>query len=451
MLILGFLFIIAVVVAFGLALLRPWFCFVLLIGFVPIEGVIQTYFPFFASDANRPLLNYTVALTGAATVAIRFFREPDSFRNAVNPVLVLVIILQFLGYAALLWTPDYPNGLALTWSKAPYSILYLLLTPLLISTLPEFGRARIPFIFVSTAVLMFLVASPNVRFENARLVNYIGAGMKTGVLANGQLGVLVLIFVALMTYQGTRKLVFPLAAFAGLYGLGIGFYTGARGQVMAGILVVFLAYPFARRIKNFGNFMTIGAGLGIFLLLMLLSIRFFIGDGNADRWTFESLASGGGRAEIVGVSLAAYFSNPGSWLLGAGTGSFSELMNNEHVYPHNYFVEALLELGLVGFVVYLAILFLVARSAYQLYVRHREDDYLRPIVVLLIGVALFVLLISLKQGTVHSPGHTFVWFLLIARLNARDLSEESRELQAEDPPAEEYHESEAMDERLEHA
>ena len=448
--ILGLFFILAVGVAFAFALLRPWFCFVLIIALTPIEGVIQSYFPFFASDANRPLINYVVALLGAATVGIRFFREPDSFRSALNPVLVLVILLQFLGYAGLLWTSDYENGLSLIWSRAPYSLLYLVVTPLLVSTLPELGRTRIPFIFVSTVALVFLVISPNVRYESFRLVNYIDTGIKTGMLQNGQLGSMVLIFVALMTYQGTRKLIFPLAAFSGLFGLGIGLATGSRGQVIAGLLVVFLTYPFARRIRNFGNFMTIGSGLLIFMLLALLSIQIFVGDQNADRWTIESIASGGGRLEIVFESLSSYLASPGSWLLGSGTGSFAGIMD-EHRYPHNYFVEALLELGIAGLGIYLAMLFLVARGGYQLYSKYKEDDYLRPIVVLLLGISLFVLIISLKQGTVHSPGRTFVWFLLIARIYYRDLSDESRELEAAPPSSEDPDELDQVDERLEHA
>ena len=73
MTILGLLFIAAVGFAFAMALVRPWFCFVLVCCFPIIEGVIQSYIPFFASEGNRPLINYMVALLAATTVVVLVF------------------------------------------------------------------------------------------------------------------------------------------------------------------------------------------------------------------------------------------------------------------------------------------------------------------------------------------------------------------------------------------
>ena len=150
MTLLGLLFIAAIGFAFSIALLRPWFCFVLVCCFMVIEGTIQSYVPFFANDANRPLINYTVALLAGFTVVIRIFREPGSFRNAINPVLIIILCIAIFSYFGVYWSSDESNGMTLTRNGLPYSILYIIVTPLLISSLPELSKVRIPFIFIAT-------------------------------------------------------------------------------------------------------------------------------------------------------------------------------------------------------------------------------------------------------------------------------------------------------------
>ena len=147
----GLIFIAAVGFAFAMAVVRPWFCFVLVCCFMVIEGTVQSYIPFFANDANRPLINYTLGLLAGITVVIRVFREPGSFRNAVNPVLLIIISIAVLSYVGVYWSSDQDNGMALTRKSVPYSLLYIVVTPLLISSLPELSKIRVPFIFVATS------------------------------------------------------------------------------------------------------------------------------------------------------------------------------------------------------------------------------------------------------------------------------------------------------------
>ena len=422
MTIMGLLFIAAVGFAFSIALLRPWFCFVLVCCFMVLEGTIQSYVPFFASDANRPLINYTVALLAGLTVVIRIFREPGSFRNAINPVLIIVICIVVLSYFGVYWSSDAPNGVLLTRNGVPYSVLYVVVTPLLISSLPELGRVRIPFIFIATGALVMLLMSPNVRFEGERLVNAITSSESTGVLSNGELGVMVFVFVALTTFDGARKLVFPLAAGAGFLGLGMGFYTGARGQVIAGIVVILLCYPLARKVKSFGSFITLGFGLLIFLGIVVVAVQFFITKNNADRWSLETLASAGGRGDIVADCIASWLNNPSTWVFGQGSGSFMTL-GTGHAYPHNHGIELLMELGLVGFGLYLLMIGYLVWYGRALFKTYRDDKEMRPIVALLIGVCLFVFVISLKQGSVHNAGNVFFWYLILGRLGARNAEE----------------------------
>ena len=443
----GLIFIAAVGFAFAMAVLRPWFCFVLVCCFMVLEGTVQSYIPFFANDANRPLINYALGLLAGVTVIIRVFREPGSFRNAVNPVLLIVISIALLSFVGVYWSSDMDNGMALTRKSVPYSVLYILVTPLLISTLPELGRIRVPFIFVATSALILLLLSPNVRFENQRLVNAITSSESTGTLSNGELGVMVFMFVALTTFDGARKLVFPLAAGAGFIGLGMGFYTGARGQVIAGIFVILLCYPLARKVKSFGSFITIAFGLMIFIGIILVAVQFFITSDNADRWSVETLTQAGGRGEIVSLCIESFLSNPSSWLLGQGSGSFLTL-GTDNAYPHNHGIELLMELGLVGFLLYVAMLCYLVWYGMKLHQTYKDDPAMRPVVALLIGVCLFVFIISLKQGSVHNAGNVFFWYLILGRLGARNAADASIEHRYDDDDEDLEHE---LDGELQHA
>ena len=422
MTLLGLLFIAAIGFAFSIALLRPWFCFVLVCCFMVIEGTIQSYVPFFANDANRPLINYTVALLAGFTVVIRIFREPGSFRNAINPVLIIIVCIAIFSYFGVYWSSDESNGMTLTRNGLPYSILYIIVTPLLISTLPELSKVRIPFIFIATGALGMLLMSPNVRFEGERLVNAITSSESTGVLSNGELGVMVFVFVALTTFDGAKKAIFPVAAAAGFLGLGMGFYTGARGQVIAGIVVILLCYPLARRVKSFGGFITLSFGFLIFLTIVIVAVQFFITGKNVDRWSLETLASAGGRGDIVSECIASFLKNPSTWLFGQGSGSFMSL-GTGHAYPHNHGIELLMELGLIGFSLYVLMVGYLFWYGLTLFQTYRDDSEMRPVVALLIGICLFVFIISLKQGSVHNAGNVFYWYLILGRLGARNLED----------------------------
>ena len=98
-------------------------------------------------------------------------------------------------------------------------------------------------------------------------------------------------------------------------------------------------------------------------------------------------------------------------------------LDTEHIYPHNHVVELLIEVGIVGLGLYLTMLYLLARYSLLLYRTYRDDDFLRPIVALLLGICLFVFILSLKQGSVHAPGRPFLWFLLLGRLGAREVQD----------------------------
>ena len=119
--ILGIILLIFVIVTFALAIVRPHVCFALVIAFPVLEQALQSYFVFF--DNNRSTFNFMVVGIALLAVMVRFFRDPIASRNIIHPILTLILLLQFMGYASLLWTPELANGLDLTYGNYPYTFI----------------------------------------------------------------------------------------------------------------------------------------------------------------------------------------------------------------------------------------------------------------------------------------------------------------------------------------
>lgn len=401
---------------FTYAIWRPWICFTLVLVFPVIEQSIQSYIPFFQNPANFSLLNFVIAGLVGVTVLVRFTKSPDSFRFFLNPVFILALLLQVFSYMSLSWSPDYENGFTLSLANYPYAILYIVFTPLLLSSLDDFKRVRLPITLIGSIALIFFFFGPTVRLMGTRLVSYITATESSNPLILARVGVTVLLTSLLTRTEGLARWVTPALLAAGLFGLGMAILSGSRGQVIIGVLVVGMLYPFAREVKSLKNFFSLFLGLFVLFGLIYVTVSLFITGANMERWTGESITGGAlGRIQLVGETLQPWLDSPQSWLFGNGAGAFSTLGFSDK-YPHNQPVEVLTELGLVGFSIYLAMLFFLVKYAMELFrISGRSTDH-RSSATILIGIALFGFLLTLKQGTIHNSGVDMMVYIVIARL-----------------------------------
>ena len=401
---------------FTYAIWRPWICFTLVLIFPVIEQSIQSYIPFFQNPANFSLLNFVIAGLVGITVFVRFINAPQTFRYFMNPVFVLALMLQVFSYVSLAWTSEYDNGFTLSLANYPYAILYIIFTPLLLSSLDDFRRVRLPITVIGSIALIFFFFGPTVRLLGTRLVSFITSSESSNPLVLARVGIMVLLSSLLTRTEGLAKWVTPALIVAGLFGLGMAILSGSRGQVVLGVLVVGLLYPFAREIKNLKNFFSLFFGLFLLVALIYTTVSLFISGDNMERWTGESITGGAiGRLELVAETIIPWMSSPGEWLFGNGAGSFVGLGFPE-AYPHNQPVEVLTELGLVGFAIYLGMVFFSVKYSVELFKRSGGSTDHRSSATILIGIALFGFLLTLKQGTVHNSGVDMMVYIVIARL-----------------------------------
>ena len=408
--------ILALVGVFTYAIWRPWICFTLVLIFPVIEQSIQSYIPFFQNPANFSLLNFVIAGLVGVTVVVRFVNSPDSFRFFLNPVFILALSLQIFSYLSLAWTPEYDNGFLLSLANYPYAVLYIIFTPLLLSSLEDFKRVRLPITLIGSVALIFFFFGPTVRLMGTRLVSYITTSESSNPLVLARVGIMVLLSSLLTRTDGLAKWVTPALLAAGLFGLGMAILSGSRGQVVLGVLVVGMLYPFAREIKNLKNFFSLFLGLFLLIGLIYITVSLFITGDNLERWTGESITGGTvSRLQLVADTINPWLNSPSAWLFGNGAGAFVTLGFSDK-YPHNQPVEVLTELGLVGFSIYLAMLFFAVKYSVELFRLSGGSTDHRSSATILIGISLFGFLLTLKQGTVHNSGVDMMVYIVIARL-----------------------------------
>ena len=268
--------ILALVGVFTYAIWRPWICFTLVLIFPVIEQSIQSYIPFFQDPSKFSLLNFVIAGLVGITVSVRFINAPQTLRYFLNPVFILALLLQVFSYVSLAWTSEYDNGFALSLANYPYAILYIIFTPLLLSSLDDFRRVRIPITVIGSIALIFFFFGPTVRLLGTRLVSFITSSESSNPLVLARVGIMVLLSSLLTRTEGLAKWVTPALIVAGLFGLGMAILSGSRGQVVLGVLVVGLLYPFAREVRNLKNFFSLFFGLFLLAALVYTTVSLFI-------------------------------------------------------------------------------------------------------------------------------------------------------------------------------
>ena len=400
-----------------------------------LEMSAQGVFGVFAS--NRTLFNYLIAIIVTLSILRQLFTGGRIFSGMNNPVTWCLGLLLLLSASSIAWSPVPVDGKALVIKGLPYTVLYLLLAPLLVGTLREFRIVPTVVILIGLATTVAVLMNPRSSLQAGRLYVEFSDGGVSSPLALGNLGALMFIYALLYRPEGFGRYAFPFRIAAGLLGLGLALQSGSRGQVMFAIFLGVVLYPISQRIGDVKKFFLLVFTAGIGAIGVLLTMRLFIGGDNIERWSTQSLSDGWtGRIEMLFAALGSFLEQPSAWLLGRGANAFREI-RPDHAYVHNAPVEALTELGIVGFALYIIILATGFHAARTLWRYFRDKPLLRPALACLFATVLFHTLTSLKQGSIHSPSSIMFVLLIMARIarnetKARMYAEEEPEYDEEE-------------------
>jgi hypothetical protein len=199
--------------------------------------------------------------------------------------------------------------------------------------------------------------------------------------------------------DGTFMFLVRCAAF--VVGLGLGLMSGSRGEVLAAIGIGLLFLPLARKIADVRQFVITAVAAVVILVGIMVVQSFFIGLDNRDRWSLESVTTGGGgRIENVADLASNYFRHPGLWPIGLGSTSFHDLPTSSgDPYSHVLVMDLILELGIPGITLGAIMLVTGFSAGRTLLARTAGDPMLRSGMAFLVGLTTFEFVVANKAGT----------------------------------------------------
>jgi hypothetical protein len=151
------------------------------------------------------------------------------------------------------------------------------------------------------------------------------------------------------------------------------------------------------------------------------------------RWQGDVLSAG---VEVRRLNMLDLFKgfgeNPLAWIFGLGWNAFSSYSESvKEPYSHSIIVDVLCELGIPALIAFGYLLGAVVRSSLALFRRWSGSDLERSAVTVFVALAAYQLLLANKQGYLWGVGLSFLHWILLVRVDARDASLQGTA--AEDP------------------
>ena len=212
------------------------------------------------------------------------------------------------------------------------------------------------------------------------------------------------------------------------------------------ILVVLCFFPIAYRMRNAKGIALAGLAGVLVAGGLYFAASKFISSDNEDRWTAESLTTGGaGRLDNAIELLAAWGSSPGSWVQGLGVSAFQSLNSRSgDKYSHVLIADALGEVGLIGFTLLMTVLGLTWGNVRHLLRMLDADSAMRIGVILAASLAAYQFLLANKQGSLLGSPILFTLAIMLGRVRkeldvriaAEEPFEEHEEAHEEMPASE---------------
>ena len=320
---------------------------------------------------------------------------------------------------SLAWTPGELYATQKTFYFATLTFWALLSAAFIIAS--DIHRIRRFFLTIVLFAIWIMIESifvylknSGIGFINAMGGNYLGIGYTCGM------GGLIILTYALFESKSVSKKFLMMILFSLL--LYIMLVAGGRGpllmMVVAALIPVIFAFRFSItkliKVKRY-----IFPFLGIIVLAIVLIGYLFIEKHVAMTTIYRVLVlfepgmgrSGGARMSMWLSSVSLWVDNP---LFGSGIGGYPIIMGygDFRSYPHNIFLEIMVELGLVGLFLFVMLLFVSFRSLGTL--RAVRNDPIRLIILMLFTFTTGRALIS---GDLHSNRLLFMVIGLMAFRN----------------------------------
>lgn len=307
------------------------------------------------------LFNYMMAgAIGSIFMYNLVFKSPVGCRTRDGKIIIILVWI-FLGlfWISSLWSPFYGND---SWKFLPYFVVYFWMLPLLVgrpaSMLKAFEKVWI-LTFVGGVALLL---SPHFHFSQdlGRMVVHFQAGRfnEASPLAIADMGAYLLLMSVLVLLANRRsgeKKSFEMYiyVFQMLIGLALGLwlvFNTSRGETFAGILCgcLLVGLVIGKTIRQ--SIIWTAGIISVFAVSAIIVSAFLLPKGGISAWSerYSRTAITEGSADRKNLNsrtLEFATSSPAKFIFGIGARGCEKRLG---MYPHNNFIQALGETGLLG-------------------------------------------------------------------------------------------------------
>ena len=341
-----------------------------------------------------------------------------SFKSVkLGMIYVLSFILFSYAFISILWTPVPDIALAQWRDRAPYIVLGAFVAPFLVQTYDDLDYLLRYIIVLGVPFALFLTFYVDWGYRGFGLDEIGQDAVRINPLALGHFGGIMMIVAALIDRK--TKLWRLLRITAGALGIVLAVRSGSRGQFGFAILIIVFFLMLFRGKMSLGRlsiaFVTSTAMLAVGLAAAQLLTESDLVVGSSDaRWSPENLtADTSARLEMSRRLLEFWLDTPATVLFGLGN-SASFTVNG--TYPHFVPAEVLGEEGVLGFAVFVAIVFCAGRLLLLTTIRLRHDGGRTKDHIVLGALAVFSLALMLKQGSLADSWSFFAMCHMVERV-----------------------------------
>ncbi len=408
------------------AFIWPGTVLAVLTCFYGFEQWAQANSFFFASHSQ--VMNYLsaiVVLIGVASAVMKGDRPLRAWPNVAWVVFGFYIYFAF----TWVWSQDQAWTVVLIRHQLPYVFVFTLLTPLVLNKEADFKHAVYATCIVGAVLLLLLTFGTQVREGGRSVLLQEGVVDRYGTdrrqassLTLATIAASVIFASIVPFFKGASRPLWLARVITLPLGLAIIFRSDSRGQLVALILVLAAIMPLRWPRLNLRTVIGIPLTAAIIVFLMTWAVHF---SENAERrWDVSTFGNAytSTRTVMCAEVLDEWVrSSPWNLVFGLGLGASWKIIG---IYPHVIPVQVLVEGGLVGEIIYLAILAVLARSVFWMFFRSKVSLMTRGLICFTVAIGAFSWILSLKQGGISGMHPEMMSYVIIGRMEMiirRDL------------------------------
>lgn len=323
----------------------------------------------------------------------------------------VVVGLFAYAFVSLMWTPNPDQAISL-WQSAYLYLFTMVFVPPLLCVQPRDYLIGLRALIVGGGAVCAMLLFFGHWGYRGLVTNAALFGLETNPLAMASMAGQVALTAFLVPLSKSRLIRWSALLVIAPLCIALVVRTGSRGQLVAVLLGLAVAWPFARGGALALRMLLAPALVALLGLIAYASLDYFGGD--SARWNDAGLATSDveGRLSMAMVLLGKLGESPLTVLFGLGSSASYHLFG---IYPHVVTLEILGEEGIFGLALFGLAIGSCALAALRMPGMSMTKET-RATAAALIGGAVFHLVVSFKQGSLLQSELLFLHLILVPKL-----------------------------------